>query len=270
MGSHFIKTTADSSPSSPAQQKHASHREWRKNRHSAYGGPQGAYVGTQPYIAGYGVYDDGSTGNRYDVYERHGSDWRKDKERERERGREKEVQRVPSLDCALHPARASKYQGTDTCPDSTRRLFGAIQGRLYVLINNTGVAEPWRPIGEPNTADYIKTLNVSLKGPYPLQNAFLPLLCSTAEKTRAYVNIVNVVAMHPGGVETSLSDGHADVKKYLLDTAELCGGFTTWLTAQDRNWLNGRYTSVNWYVDVLEGMREEIVKRDKLKVKLTI
>lgn len=186
----------------------------------------------------------------------------------------------------------------------------AEQGRLDILINNAGVAEPWRPIGDSDPADYIKTLDVNLKGAYLVQKAFLPLLCATAEKTGTYVNIVNVVSagamvlipgssaygvaklglvrmsefvdleygdkgvnvvsMHPGGVETSLSDGHAHVKKYLVDTAELCGGFTTWLTAQDRKWLNGRYTSVNWDVDVLDGMKEEIVKGDKLKVKLTI
>ena len=44
----------------------------------------------------------------------------------------------------------------------------------------------------------------------------------------------------------------------------------TWLTRERRDWLSGRYLSVTWDVEELEKMKEEIVKRDKLKMRLVI
>ncbi|XPS75581.1 hypothetical protein M3J09_007656 [Ascochyta lentis] len=81
---------------------------------------------------------------------------------------------------------------------------------------------------------------------------------------------VNVVGLHPGGVETKLASGVEEVKQYLIDTAELCGGFVVWLTSQDRAWLNGRYVSATWDADSLEKKKEEIVDGDKLKVKMVV
>ncbi|KAF2630290.1 hypothetical protein BU25DRAFT_419306 [Macroventuria anomochaeta] len=47
------------------------HRQKRKNRRSAYSGPQGAYVGNAPYIAEYGVYDDGNVGGAHHGHHGH-------------------------------------------------------------------------------------------------------------------------------------------------------------------------------------------------------
>ena len=56
----------------------------------------------------------------------------------------------------------------------------------------------------------------------------------------------------------------------LIDTPELCGGFTVWLTKGARTWLAGRYVSVTWDVEKLESMKEEIVAGDKLRVKMVV
>jgi hypothetical protein len=56
----------------------------------------------------------------------------------------------------------------------------------------------------------------------------------------------------------------------LVDTAELSGGFVVWLTAGQRTWLAGRYVSAHWDVEKLESMKEEIVKGDKLKLRMVI
>ena len=56
----------------------------------------------------------------------------------------------------------------------------------------------------------------------------------------------------------------------LTDDVALCGGFLTWLTSERREWLNGRYLSVNWDVKELESMREDIVSRDKLKFEMVV
>ncbi len=56
----------------------------------------------------------------------------------------------------------------------------------------------------------------------------------------------------------------------MVDTPELCGGFTVWLTKGARTWLEGRYVSATWDVTKLESMKEEIVAGDKLKLKMVI
>ena len=56
----------------------------------------------------------------------------------------------------------------------------------------------------------------------------------------------------------------------MIDTPELCGGFVVWLTAEARTWLGGRYVSSTWDVDVLQGMKEEIVAGNKLKAKMIV
>lgn len=56
----------------------------------------------------------------------------------------------------------------------------------------------------------------------------------------------------------------------LIDTVDLAGGFTVWLTAEPRQWLSGRYVAATWDVEALENKRDEIVAGDKLKVKLVV
>ncbi|KAJ4987139.1 short-chain dehydrogenase [Stagonosporopsis vannaccii] len=183
-------------------------------------------------------------------------------------------------------------------------------GRLDVLINNAGLCRPWEPIGETDPEDYWQVLEVNLHGPLLLTHALLPLLVRTAEQHGTHVNVinltsigavtvspggssysiakmalqklsefvgleygakgVNVVGIHPGGVVTKLASEVKEIQDFLTDTPELCGGFVVWLTSQDRGWLNGRYVAATWDVDTLENMRDEIVKGDKLKVKLVV
>jgi hypothetical protein len=40
------------------------------------------------------------------------------------------------------------------------------------------------------------------------------------------------------------------------------------LTKERREWLSGRYISVNWDVDELVSMKDEIVAKDKLKMRM--
>ena len=56
----------------------------------------------------------------------------------------------------------------------------------------------------------------------------------------------------------------------LIDTPELCGGFLVWITKGQRSWLSGRYLSATWDVDELEARQEEIVRGDKLKMRMVV
>jgi NAD(P)-dependent dehydrogenase (short-subunit alcohol dehydrogenase family) len=82
-------------------------------------------------------------------------------------------------------------------------------------------------------------------------------------------------AVHPGAVLTPQTKNHSTQKGDAWDTLMtedigLCGGWLTWLTKERREWLNGRYLAVTWDVDELEAKKDEIIKEDKLKFKMTI
>ncbi|KAK5170941.1 uncharacterized protein LTR77_004085 [Saxophila tyrrhenica] len=82
-------------------------------------------------------------------------------------------------------------------------------------------------------------------------------------------------ALHPGGVVTPQTQNHSLSKgdawdKGLNDDVDLCGGWLTWLTKERRDWLSGRYLSVNWDVEELSGMKEDIVSKDLLKFRMAV
>lgn len=70
----------------------------------------------------------------------------------------------------------------------------AKETRLDVLVNNAGHSAAWVPIHESEPTDWWRTLEVNLKGPYLLIQAFLPLLLKTAETT-GNVDVINLSSM---------------------------------------------------------------------------
>lgn len=55
----------------------------------------------------------------------------------------------------------------------------------------------------------------------------------------------------------------------LVDDPLISGGFTVWLTTDAANHLAGRYVSANDDVDELTAKKEEIVKNDLYKLRVT-
>jgi hypothetical protein len=71
-------------------------------------------------------------------------------------------------------------------------------------------------------------------------------------------------------VPTELAKGIKALQGLLTDTAELAGDAMSWLTQERREWLGGRYVSVTWDMEELLQKREEIVRKDKLKMRLAV
>ncbi|KAH7092542.1 hypothetical protein FB567DRAFT_545690 [Paraphoma chrysanthemicola] len=84
---------------------------------------------------------------------------------------------------------------------------------------------------------------------------------------------IHAYALHPGAVLTPQTQAHAGPvweSGLLSDDEGLAGAFCVWLGREKRGWLSGRYLSCTWDVEELEGMREEIVKGDKLVFRMVV
>lgn len=161
------------------------------------------------------------------------------------------------------------------------------------------------PLRKSDPADWWGCWEVNVKGVYLVMRAFIPLLRKGTQKTIVNVSSVGALwvapgasayqtgkfavlrltefvmaeygsegmlayAIHPGGVPTELAMGIKALQGLLTDTAELAGNAMSWLTQEGREWLGGRYVSVTWDMEELLQKREEIVREDKLKMRLAV
>jgi hypothetical protein len=56
----------------------------------------------------------------------------------------------------------------------------------------------------------------------------------------------------------------------LIDKPDLAGDTLAWLTQERREWLGGRYVSVNWDMPEFIAKKNEIVQDDKLKMRIVV
>ncbi|KAL3481728.1 hypothetical protein BJX99DRAFT_253255 [Aspergillus californicus] len=186
-------------------------------------------------------------------------------------------------------------------------IVTATYPRLDILINNAGYLERRQKIGESDPGEWWRTWNVNVRGPYLVTRAFLPLMIGRGgDKT--IVNVGSIAAhlispggsayqtsklalqrwteflqvdhgedgiltyaIHPGGVPTDMGKRlPAETQVGLRETPRLCADTLVFLTERRRDWLAGRYISATWDVEELLSREEEIVKGDKLKVRMVV
>lgn len=186
--------------------------------------------------------------------------------------------------------------------DAITQKFG---GMLDILINNAGYQAQWLPLADSNPLDWWLTFEINLRGTYLVSKYCLPLLLKSELKTNILVSSYgglsispgaaayqtskfavirlaeNMAAeyagqglvcfsLHPGAIPTELA---AKLPEYmhavLVDKPALPAHSLVWLTKERRTWLSGRFASVNWDMEELEGRKDEIVGKDLLKLRLT-
>ncbi|KAI1085640.1 NAD(P)-binding protein [Whalleya microplaca] len=186
--------------------------------------------------------------------------------------------------------------------DTIAKEFG---GALDVLINNAGYLPKWLPVVEADPAEWWSTYEVNVKGVFLCSKHFIPLLlkselktnivtasmgaigirpgasayqsskfaaCRVAEYIDAEYGAQGLVcfAIHPGGVKTELAlTMPKEMYKVLVDEPALSADTITWLGAEHRPWLGGRFISVQWDMEELEAKKDEIFKGDLLKFRMT-
>ncbi|TVY68697.1 Short chain dehydrogenase citE [Lachnellula suecica] len=180
-------------------------------------------------------------------------------------------------------------------------------GRLDIVVNNAGILGKPALVADSNPDDWWETWNVNLKGPYLVTRAFLPLLLKGGDKTiittssvgahlhgpgmsayqpskLAVLRLMEFVGkeygsqgvlaycIHPGNIPTDIVGGmeglREDLKIAFVETPEISADTIVFLTMEKRSWLQGRYINVTWDMPELMAKEDEIVKGDKLKVRL--
>lgn len=84
---------------------------------------------------------------------------------------------------------------------------------------------------------------------------------------------VTAISVHPGNILTEMATSGEmpeELRFIFTETPELPADTIVWLTAENREWLSGRYVNVTWDMTQLEAKKEVIVQGNKLKVKLDV
>lgn len=75
--------------------------------------------------------------------------------------------------------------------------------------------------------------------------------------------------VNPGAIKTKITEHVPEtIRDALPDLPDVAGDTIVWLVAERREWLGGRYISCPWDMEELMEKKDEIIERDKLKMKM--
>ncbi|KAI1754050.1 hypothetical protein F4782DRAFT_494960 [Xylaria castorea] len=196
----------------------------------------------------------------------------------------------------------TSQESVDKAAAEIKKTFG----RIDVVINNAGLLSAGL-IAESDPETWWNTMAVNVKGPYLVMRALVPLMLE-ADGLKTFVTVSSVGAhcrspglsayqtsklavlrltefldadysgkgiiafsLHPGNVFTDMTNGISeDLAHIFVETPELAADSIVYLTKERRDWLGGRYVNVTWDLPELVGLKDEIVKGDKLKIQLVV
>lgn len=175
---------------------------------------------------------------------------------------------------------------------------------IDILINNAAHMEPAQRLLDSDPETYWRTWEVNVRGLMNMSRIFLPSLLSSPTKTMLNLSSSGAPSarpagasyrcsklatlrwteslqleyggeglltfcVNPGSVRTELSRGIGEVaREGLRDEPGMAGDTIVWLVGERREWLGGRYVSCAWDMEELVGMEGEIVRGDKLKLRM--
>ena len=187
------------------------------------------------------------------------------------------------------------------------RVAQALDGSkpaVDILVNNAAHMEPVARLLDSDPETYWRTWEVNVRGLMNMARTFLPSLLASPTKTMLNLSSSGALCarpagasyrcsklailrwteslqleyggeglltycVNPGSVRTELSRGIGEAARQgLRDEPGMAGDTIAWLGAQRREWLGGRYVSCAWDMEELVGMEEEIVREDKLKLRM--
>ncbi|KAH7195289.1 hypothetical protein DER44DRAFT_830485 [Fusarium oxysporum] len=189
---------------------------------------------------------------------------------------------------------------------ATETAKEVLDGSLDILINNAGCLEEWKPVAESDPSEWWWTWEVIMKGTYLSARYFIPLLLKSS--TKAIINISSVgaqiivpgasayqtskfalcrftefidkeyyeqgliaISIHPGGIKTELAlNMPPAMHSHLNNTVELAADTMVWLSRERRDWLSGRFITVNWDMEELENKKKEILGGNLLRFRMMI
>ncbi|THY93250.1 NAD-P-binding protein [Aureobasidium pullulans] len=204
---------------------------------------------------------------------------------------------------------STKLDVTDvSSTEEAARTIKSEFGGLDFLFNNAGYLEDFKKIAESDPDEWWKTQEVNIKGPYLVARAFIPVLLDTKDGDKTIINTSSIGAhvimpgassyqstklsllrlgefiqaeyadqgilcygIHPGGVMTELASRMPKESHHVLcDQPQLAADTVAWLVNEKREWLAGRYVSVTWDMKEFLEKKDEIVKKDLLKVRMLV
>ncbi|KAK5685872.1 hypothetical protein LTS10_001985 [Elasticomyces elasticus] len=194
------------------------------------------------------------------------------------------------------------YASVEKAAAEVEKAFGS----LDIIINNAGYCEPFINILDSKPEEWTRSYQVNVFGTYHVTRAFLPLLLKSPNGMQQIVNLSSIgsalvmpggsgyntsklaisrftecisaeypevlsYSVHPGGVATELASGLPEALLPLLtDKPQLAANTMVWLTAERREWLQGRYISATWDMYELLQKKQDIVSGDLLKAKMRV
>lgn len=198
---------------------------------------------------------------------------------------------------------------SQTSTEEAAKLVEKEFGKLDILVINAGILGSHDLVADSKVDEWWEVWNVNLKGPYCVSRAFLPLMLKGGDKTiiatasvgahvvmpglssyqpsklavlrlmefvsKEYaIQGVSAFSIHPGNIPTDIVGGMEGLpdalKPIFTESPEISADTIVFLTRERRQWLAGRYINVTWDMPELMAMKDEIVKGDKLKVRLVL
>ncbi|KAL8814976.1 MAG: hypothetical protein Q9223_005845 [Gallowayella weberi] len=193
--------------------------------------------------------------------------------------------------------------------DSAAAAVEEAFGKIDVLVNNAGVSPAMCNVADTDSEEWWRVWTINFRGTYLVTRAFLPLMLKGGDKQIVNVCSVGAhlilpglsayqtsklaqlrftefvsaeyfdqgvlaFAIHPGNIPTDIIGGAGAVpeglERVFVETPSLSADTIVYLVNEKRDWLAGRYINCTWDMPQLMSMKDDIVKGDKLKVRMVI